>query len=153
MQVHFPQAYPRRHKCITFPDNEGSNKISQHTEYVDNLSDKFAYETNIKHLLYLIVPAFVIKYGLKKESKIFYVNGDVFSQDYCDEVPDLLKRKARKIADILKLECFSFDLIETGNSVFVIDVNPASGFFTSKNARKSFLKMIKEKIVKKVTQK
>ena len=93
------------------------------------------------------------KDGLKKESKIFYVNGDVFSQDYCDEVPDLLKRKARKIADILKLECFSFDLIETGNSVFVIDVNPASGFFTSKNARKSFLKMIKEKIVKKVTQK
>lgn len=92
------------------------------------------------------------KDGLKKESKLFYVTGEVFSQDYCDTVPEMLKKKARKISDILKLECFSFDIIETGNSIYVIDVNPASGFFTSKEARKCFLRFIRKKVVEKVTK-
>ena len=44
--------------------------IDRYTEYVDKLSGKYSYESNIKHLLYLIVPAFVIKYGIKNESSI-----------------------------------------------------------------------------------
>ncbi len=44
--------------------------IDRYISYVDKLSDKFSYASNIKHLLYLIVPAFVIKYGIKNESSI-----------------------------------------------------------------------------------
>ncbi len=39
----------------------------------DKICDKYNYHTNIKHLLYLIIPAFVIKYGVKEEKTILDV--------------------------------------------------------------------------------
>ena len=44
----------------------------KYKEFVDNLCKKYYYPINIKHVLYLIVPAFVIKYGLKEEKNILY---------------------------------------------------------------------------------
>lgn len=37
--------------------------INQEIEFSDNLSRKYNYPDNITHLLYLIIPAFIIKYG------------------------------------------------------------------------------------------
>ena len=44
--------------------------ISKEKEFVDRLCTLNNYDNNIKHLLYVIVPAFVIKYGVNKENII-----------------------------------------------------------------------------------
>ena len=44
--------------------------IDRYVVIVDSISEAFNYNSNIKHLLYLIVPAFVLKYGIDKESTI-----------------------------------------------------------------------------------
>ena len=44
--------------------------INRYVDFVDKISNKYHYESNIKHLLYLIVPAFIIKYDLKNESQV-----------------------------------------------------------------------------------
>ena len=41
--------------------------IEMEKPFVDELCDKYNYDSNIRHLLYLIVPAFIIKYGHNKE--------------------------------------------------------------------------------------
>ena len=44
--------------------------LNKYILFVDELSTEFNYSNNIKHLLYVIVPAFVIKYGIDNESTI-----------------------------------------------------------------------------------
>jgi len=44
--------------------------IERYINSVDKISEKYKYPDNIKHLLYIIVPAFVVKYGIKKEEFI-----------------------------------------------------------------------------------
>lgn len=44
--------------------------LSKYILFIDEISLKYQYPDNIKHLLYVIIPAFVIKYGLKKEHLI-----------------------------------------------------------------------------------
>ena len=47
--------------------------LNRYVEFVDKISDYYKYESNIKHLLYLIIPAFIIKYDLKNEKTILNV--------------------------------------------------------------------------------
>ena len=44
--------------------------IERYVLFVDEISKKNHYENNIRHLLYLIVPAFVLKYGVNSENTI-----------------------------------------------------------------------------------
>lgn len=44
--------------------------LNKYIDFTNKLSDKFNYSTNIKHVLYLIIPAFIIKYGIKEERTI-----------------------------------------------------------------------------------
>lgn len=44
--------------------------INRYVTFVNNLCKKNNYPINIKHVLYLIIPAFVIKYGIKEERNI-----------------------------------------------------------------------------------
>ena len=44
--------------------------FNKYVNFVDKISSFFKYEDNIRHLLYLIVPAFVLKYGISNESVI-----------------------------------------------------------------------------------
>ena len=41
--------------------------LTKYVSFIDDVSLKYQYPDNIKHLLYVIIPAFVIKYGIKKE--------------------------------------------------------------------------------------
>ena len=45
--------------------------------YIDQISDKYQYDSNIRHLLYLIIPAFIIKYGNNKEKLILNTFRDI----------------------------------------------------------------------------
>lgn len=44
--------------------------IKKYKQFVDEISLKYNYTNNISHLLYVIVPAFVFKYGLREENYI-----------------------------------------------------------------------------------
>ena len=47
--------------------NDIEHLLDKYVSVVDAVSLKYQYPDNIKHLLYVIVPAFVVKYGLKRE--------------------------------------------------------------------------------------
>ena len=41
--------------------------IERELKSIDEISDLYGYDSNIRHLLYIIIQAFVIKYGISKE--------------------------------------------------------------------------------------
>lgn len=44
--------------------------LNKYILFVNEVSDMFSYDTNIRHLLYLIVPSFIVKYGASNESTV-----------------------------------------------------------------------------------
>jgi len=44
--------------------------IEKEKNFIDEISDKYNYDSNIRHLLYIIIPAFILKYGFQKEKLI-----------------------------------------------------------------------------------
>ena len=51
-------------------DKNINSLINRYINTVDNIANQYKYHINIKHVLYIIIPAFIIKYGLENESKI-----------------------------------------------------------------------------------
>ena len=52
--------------------------VNKYIPFVDNIASEYQYNANIRHLLYLIVPAFVEKYGYKNENLIQHVFISIF---------------------------------------------------------------------------
>lgn len=44
--------------------------LNRYISFVENLSYKYNYDANIKHVLYIIVPSFILKYDIRNERKI-----------------------------------------------------------------------------------
>ena len=44
--------------------------LNKYIDFTNNLSSKNNYPNNIKHVLYLMIPAFVMKYGIREERNI-----------------------------------------------------------------------------------
>ena len=51
--------------------------IQREKAFIDQISDKYGYDNNIRHLLYVIIPAFIIKYGIAKEKLILNTFRDI----------------------------------------------------------------------------
>lgn len=51
--------------------------LEKYITFVDRISNKYNYQDNIRHLLYLIVPGFVIKYGISNESTVLKCFEDI----------------------------------------------------------------------------
>ena len=51
--------------------------IEKEKDFIDQISEKYDYDDNIRHLLYIIIPAFIIKYGMKNESLILNTFRDI----------------------------------------------------------------------------
>ena len=51
--------------------------IEQEKKYIDEICDRYNYDNNIRHLLYVIIPAFIIKYGFNKEKLILNAFRDI----------------------------------------------------------------------------
>ena len=51
--------------------------IEREKKYIDDICDKYNYDSNIRHLLYIIIPAFSIKYGLNKEKLVLNTFRDI----------------------------------------------------------------------------
>ena len=60
-----------------------SRLVNKYISFVDELSKMYQYDTNICHLLYLIIPAFVTKYSIYKENLILntFRNVRIFISD------------------------------------------------------------------------
>ena len=44
--------------------------IEREKEFIDKISDEYQYDSNIRHLLYIMIPAFIMKYGANYEKLI-----------------------------------------------------------------------------------
>ena len=65
-----------------------SNRIiEREKDFIERISNKYNYDSNIRHLLYLIIPAFIIKYGIDKEKLILnaFENIRIISSKRIDE--------------------------------------------------------------------
>lgn len=51
--------------------------INKEKQFIDKISDQYGYDENIRHLLYIIIPAFVIKYGIRKETLVLNTFRDI----------------------------------------------------------------------------
>lgn len=51
--------------------------LDKYTDFVDKISEKYNYPDNIRHVLCLIIPAFVVKYGLNKENLVINCFKDI----------------------------------------------------------------------------
>lgn len=51
--------------------------LEREKPYIDDISNKYQYDSNIRHLLYLMIPAFIIKYGNNKEKLILNTFRDI----------------------------------------------------------------------------
>ena len=51
--------------------------IQREKPFIDKISDAYGYDNNIRHLLYIIIPAFIIKYGTSKEKLILNTFRDI----------------------------------------------------------------------------
>lgn len=51
--------------------------IQREKEFIDRISTMYGYDNNIRHLLYVIIPAFIIKYGVAKEKLILNTFKDI----------------------------------------------------------------------------
>lgn len=69
--------------------NEFINKlINDEVLFCDSLSEKYSYPENIVHLLYVIIPAFILKYGISNRKLI---------EDCFDSVPIMINDKQDSI--------------------------------------------------------
>ena len=51
--------------------------IERERPYIEEIANKYNYDSNITHLLYLMIPAFIIKYGVSKEKLILNTFKDI----------------------------------------------------------------------------
>ena len=51
--------------------------LEREKPYIDEISNKYQYDSNIRHILYIMIPAFIIKYGTSKEKLILNTFQDI----------------------------------------------------------------------------
>ena len=73
---------------MNYSDNYLNNIIENSINFVDNSLLKFNYNNDIKQLLYIIIPSFILKYGIENKNKIFHT---------FEEVPMIISNKEEQI--------------------------------------------------------
>ena len=58
------------------------------SNFIDNNLSKYNYNDDIKHLLYIIIPAFIVKYGFDNKNKVF---------NTFDEVPFMVNKNDERV--------------------------------------------------------
>ena len=92
---------------MNFTNEEFMLYLNKYRSFVDEISLKYNYTNNISHLLYVIVPAFVFKYGIREERYIL----DIFRN-----VPVIIRDRG----DLVYQASFSRNL-RTVNGEYVSD--------------------------------
>lgn len=92
---------------MDFTNEQFSLYLDKYKQFVDEISLKYNYSNNISHLLYVIVPAFVFKYGLREEKYIL----DIFRN-----VPIIIRERH----DLVYQAAFSRNL-KLSDNLYVTD--------------------------------
>lgn len=80
------------------------------------------------------------------EKKIYYINGNVYLKDGEElQEKELIKLGMQISTALNNMEIFSADYIKILENYYIIDINPASGFYLSKRARQDWLENINKK--------
>ena len=97
--------------------------IQRERPIIDKISDMYNYDSNIRHLLYIIIPAFIIKYGVQKEKliidafkKIKIVSSDKQSETvkaYYSSVPKLINNEFKTVKHMV---------IQNYNKISLVDL-------------------------------
>ena len=97
--------------------------IQRERPIIDQISDMYNYDSNIRHLLYIIIPAFIIKYGVQKEKliidafkKIKIVSSDKQSETvkaYYSSVPKLINNEFKTVKHMV---------IQNYNKISLVDL-------------------------------
>lgn len=75
------------------------------------------------------------------ENKYYYSNGIIHARDG-KNVPKEIKEMCSKIKKCFEIDIYSVDVIRCLGKIFLIDFNPAVGFYLTKSGRRDFLKMV-----------
>ena len=97
--------------------------IEKEKEFIDKISDEYNYDSNIRHLLYLIIPAFIIKYGINKEKLILNTFKDIkiiSSNEDTKYVKAYYSSKPRLIDNEYKT--IKFMVIQNYNKISLVDL-------------------------------
>jgi len=81
-----------------------NNLLVEEIILCNNISKKYNYPDNITHLLYIIVPAFILKYGLTNKNKI---------EECFDKIPIIIADKQDKIYQAYYFSKLNKDLTTT----------------------------------------
>lgn len=76
--------------------------------------------------------------------KLYWVNGATWTRDGSTPVNLELSKVAAKVAECLKLDALSLDLVSSGTQYWCIDVNPAPALYGSARARAEFAHAIRQ---------
>lgn len=79
-----------------------------------------------------------------REYKVYYANNKVNYKDNVVINDEKIELIVKNVAKILNLDVMSLDLIKFEKKYYIIDVNPAAGFYFSSEARKELIKKIGE---------
>ena len=107
-----------------YGDSMDSNLIIEKERvYIDQISDKYNYDDNIRHLLYIIIPAFIIKYGFKNEKLILNTFKDIqiINSDREDKyIKAYYSSKIRVING--EYSTIKFMVIQNYNKIFLVNL-------------------------------
>lgn len=82
------------------------------------------------------------------EDKIYYVKGSVYLKDGRQLQDKELIKITQQISIILdNIELYSADFIKVSGNYYIIDINPASGFYLSKKSRQKLFENINSKVL------
>ena len=97
--------------------------IEREKEFINNISDKYNYDDNIKHLLLIIIPAFIIKYGIDKEKlvKDTFENIKIIKSDKKDKQVKAYYSSIPKI-DNNEFKTVKYMVIQNYNNISLIDL-------------------------------
>ena len=101
-----------------------NNKIIEREKsIIDNICNNYGYDSNIKHLLYIIIPAFIIKYGIDKEKLVLNTFKDIriiisneetkFVKAYYSSKPRLINNEYKTI---------KYMVIQNYNKISLVDL-------------------------------
>ena len=81
------------------------------------------------------------------ENKYYYSRGKVHARNN-----KIVSKEIKKICSMINrtfnMDIYSVDIVKTNNKFFVIDLNPAVGFYLSDKGRKDFINMVNDIIEK-----
>lgn len=97
--------------------------IEREKPIIDEICDLYHYDSNIRHLLYIIIPAFIMKYGFDKEKVIINTFKDtkIINSDKEDDIVKAYYSSTPRMIDG-DFQTRKFMVIQNYNKISLIDL-------------------------------